>query len=233
MDDADVQQGLHKFERMLAHSRDLPELEERIQQGLYRDYVETGEALAEINDRKLYRLTEPKRTFAEYVQVRFGCARQTAYEYMNAAAVAVDLSARSDIHLPLRHARLLYRFDSDTRLRIPREIRNMTFREASAFVIEVLALACKRGRGNRRRASGTSGTSRRRAPVLRSVSWAITSSLSKKPYPSLMTRSGRKSERRSPDSGITPSSSRSRRRAWTTRYTSACMSASGNATRSD
>jgi hypothetical protein len=33
---------------MLAHSRDLPELEERIQQGLYRDYVETGEALAEI-----------------------------------------------------------------------------------------------------------------------------------------------------------------------------------------
>jgi hypothetical protein len=47
MDDADVQQGLHEFERMLAHSRDLPELEERIQQGLYRDYVETGEALAE------------------------------------------------------------------------------------------------------------------------------------------------------------------------------------------
>jgi hypothetical protein len=115
-------------------------LEERVERGLFRDWRETGEALEQIRDEKLYRPQYP--SFRAYVEGRYEMHRGTAYGFIQAADVMRDLSSRDDTpNLPQRHAQLLYRFDTETRVEVAREIALLSFREASLVVIERAATA--------------------------------------------------------------------------------------------
>jgi len=131
----------------IAPSREL--LEQRIRDGLFRDYVETGEALKEFRDRKLYRPS----TFGEYVKEHFGCSRATAYEYIQGAEVAAVLSTRSDILLPVSHARLLFRLldDPDTLRMLAHEVHGMTANEAKRHLIDYWASLEEPKKGKRRK----------------------------------------------------------------------------------
>jgi hypothetical protein len=112
---------------------ELDELEKRIERGFRRDWREAGEALREVHDSKLYLGEFP--SFAAHVEARFEVHRTTAYDYMNAAEVAAEVSARADIQLLQRHAELLYRSkDSDTRVNLARRIAMLSAREAAAVV---------------------------------------------------------------------------------------------------
>jgi hypothetical protein len=73
--------------------RSLADLEKVIHEGELA-YVEVGKALQEIQKGKLYK--DKYSTFEEYCEKRWGFSRQTAYEYMNAAAVAANVS--SNLH---------------------------------------------------------------------------------------------------------------------------------------
>lgn len=66
----------------------LAELEAIIDHSIKVYYVEVGNALAEIREHKLYRA---QSTFEEYCRVRWDFARQTAYDYLKAAAVAENV----------------------------------------------------------------------------------------------------------------------------------------------
>jgi hypothetical protein len=70
--------------------RSLADLERVIHEGELA-YVEVGRALQEIKKGKLYK--EKYNTFEEYCEKRWGFSRQTAYEYMDAAAVAANVSS--------------------------------------------------------------------------------------------------------------------------------------------
>lgn len=111
-------------------------LEERAEQGVYRDWVEAGRALGEIRRRRLYRAHYS--SFGEYARDRFDLARSTANELIAAADVAGDLSAHADIRLPQRHCHILYRFrDPETRVAVAQQIAGLTIREATALVLSL------------------------------------------------------------------------------------------------
>jgi hypothetical protein len=73
--------------------RSLADLEKVIHEGELA-YVEVGKALQEIQKGRLYK--DKYNTFEEYCEKRWGFCRQTAYEYMDAAAVAANVS--SNLH---------------------------------------------------------------------------------------------------------------------------------------
>jgi hypothetical protein len=56
-------------------------------------YIAIGEALTKIRDGKLYR--ETHKTFEAFTLERFGLARSSAYEYIDAAAEAREASCSS------------------------------------------------------------------------------------------------------------------------------------------
>jgi hypothetical protein len=60
--------------------------------------------------------------------------RQTANDYIRAAAVATDLSAHADVRLEFRLELLHYRFDTETRVTLAHEIKRMKVREARMFI---------------------------------------------------------------------------------------------------
>ena len=62
----------------------LVELEQAVDRGL-QTFVEVGQALAEIRERKLYRASHD--TFERYCRERWGFTRQRALQFINAAAV--------------------------------------------------------------------------------------------------------------------------------------------------
>lgn len=68
-----------------AESRHLLMLERRIERGL-QTFREVGEALVEIRDKRLFRMSHP--TFEAYVGERWQLARARAYQLMGAAEVA-------------------------------------------------------------------------------------------------------------------------------------------------
>lgn len=84
-----VQQALDFDERERLH-----ELEAVVERGV-RTFIEVGEALREIRDGRLYR--ETHGTFEVYCRERWGFARSTAYQYLDAADV---VSAIADTGLP-------------------------------------------------------------------------------------------------------------------------------------
>lgn len=78
----------------------LYQLEETIRQGL-NTFVDVGNALLEIRDKRLYR--QEYSTFEEYCREQWNIKRQRAYELMGAADVVKNLSEISD-KLPLRES---------------------------------------------------------------------------------------------------------------------------------
>ena len=80
--------------------RRLHECEVIITEGL-NTFMEVGQALAEINNRRLYR--SDFKTFEAYAHQRWGIKRQRAYELMGASEVSRNLSEISDI-LPAKES---------------------------------------------------------------------------------------------------------------------------------
>jgi hypothetical protein len=76
----------------------LDELEARIQQGL-ETFIDVGQALLEVRDRKLYELRS-YATFDTYCRNYLGISRQRGYQLMDAAEVAKNLSTIVDTALP-------------------------------------------------------------------------------------------------------------------------------------
>ncbi len=94
MDDEDAA-GTRSLAPMSTHEqRRFEECEQIITEGLHT-FMEVGQALAEIRNRRLYR--EDFKTFEAYAQQRWGIKRQRAYELMGASEVARNLSEFSDI----------------------------------------------------------------------------------------------------------------------------------------
>ncbi len=79
----------------------LTECEATIDRGL-QTFVEVGEALALVRDRKLYRAAH--RTFEGYCSVRWNLSRSRAYQFIEAAGVADTLSTIVDTPLPASEA---------------------------------------------------------------------------------------------------------------------------------
>lgn len=76
-----------------AQVRHLSALERRIERGLHT-FRDVGEALLEIRDHRLYRMTHP--TFEAYCAERWQLARQRAYQLMGAAEVIQVLGEAGD-----------------------------------------------------------------------------------------------------------------------------------------
>lgn len=68
---------------------ELTRLETVIERG-FKTFIEVGEALATIREKKLYKLRYA--TFEDYCTVRWKFTRQRAYQLMSAAQVAIGLS---------------------------------------------------------------------------------------------------------------------------------------------
>lgn len=71
---------------------------ERIIQKGKDTFVEVGTALAEIRDSRIYRATF--KTFEDYCQDRWGFTKQTAYQFIEGAEVAVNLKSHNCDSLP-------------------------------------------------------------------------------------------------------------------------------------
>ena len=78
----------------LDESRDLLHLEEVVRGGL-QTFVKVGEALAEIRDRKLYRLEY--HSFEEYLRAKWQLERRNAYDLILCAAVAKTVQCIAQI----------------------------------------------------------------------------------------------------------------------------------------
>jgi hypothetical protein len=78
------------------------EAEQRVEQGVFKDYREAGEAFRQIRDEKQEQWRPAYGTWTHYLEVRFGMCRQTAAYMIRAAEVAADLSSRDDtLRLPV------------------------------------------------------------------------------------------------------------------------------------
>lgn len=73
-----------------AERRQLEELETVIEQGI-QTFYEVGKALDEIREKRLYR--ETHKTFEAYCKDKWGIARRTAYQFIDAAEVVENLCA--------------------------------------------------------------------------------------------------------------------------------------------
>jgi len=78
----------------LPESRDLIALEKVIERGL-ETFVQVGEALAEIRDRKLFRTEHP--TFAEYCKAKWKMSDRRARQLMDASEVVTAISKSGTI----------------------------------------------------------------------------------------------------------------------------------------
>lgn len=103
-----------------AEYADLETLETTISKGL-DTFVEVGNALAEIRDRKLYR--QYHATFAAYCTEQWEIGKSQAYRLIEAAAVVDDLSRARDVPLPTsaRQAEELAKVAPDKRADVMKE----------------------------------------------------------------------------------------------------------------
>ena len=95
-----------------AEQLELRRLEGTIRSGL-KSYIEVGEALGEIQQKRLYRFQYP--TFEEYCVNRWGFRRAHAYRLINASKTARTLSPIGDTGSPAveSHARLLNKLPAE------------------------------------------------------------------------------------------------------------------------
>jgi hypothetical protein len=78
----------------ITERRKLQELESIVEQGL-QTFYEVGKAFNEIREKKLYR--ETHKNFEAYCQEKWGMARRTAYQFIEAALVMENLCAIAHI----------------------------------------------------------------------------------------------------------------------------------------
>jgi hypothetical protein len=106
----------------MEESRELVRLEIIVEKGLHT-FTEVGEALAEIRDRKLYRIEH--ETFADYCKVKWHMSDRRARQLMDASEVVGEI-AKSGTMVPVseRQAREL--------TKLPREKRAATWNAAVA-----------------------------------------------------------------------------------------------------
>ncbi len=132
---------------------DAPELDELsaiVERELAQDYVASGEALRQIRDEQLFR---PRyASFNAYFQERYDLHPETARVHIRASEVALDLQGRFDRRLPLVHANLLYRFDSDKRVEVAHRIHLLSQRDATHVVLQETKEAKKKGKQKERHA---------------------------------------------------------------------------------
>lgn len=86
---------------MMTH-RDLVDLENTIANG-FTKFLEVGNALLEIQTRKLY-LDDGYSTFERYCAKRWSIGRSQAYRMIQAAEVVGHISAHEDVPLPIHEA---------------------------------------------------------------------------------------------------------------------------------
>ena len=79
-----------------SEATELERLESVIRRGV-RAFVDVGNALKEIRDRRLYRDTH--KTFEDYCQSRWGMERRHPYHLMNAAAAVEQLKMCTRVHI--------------------------------------------------------------------------------------------------------------------------------------
>ena len=103
-------------------SQNLQELETIIETGL-RTFVEVGEALLEIRDRRLYR--ESHKTFEDYCRERWGMSRIYAHRSIEAAKIAKILLPIGNIssESQARELVLLAREDEQAAIEVYRELK--------------------------------------------------------------------------------------------------------------
>lgn len=96
---------------------DFARLDGVVRRGL-ATFVEIGEALREIRDRKLYRIRF--KTFAKYLRHEHGLNKSRGYQLISAARVAVELQGVDSSSQPLTesHCRELIVFDNVTRKKV-------------------------------------------------------------------------------------------------------------------
>lgn len=116
----------------------LAELESVIERGA-QTFIEVGKALMEIKEGRLYRTAEnPKRTFEDYVQERWGWSRQWAYRQIQAAEVAENVAPglQNGETLSPSNAIALSRLDPEEQKEAAPAVAKMSKQEARQFVTE-------------------------------------------------------------------------------------------------
>src|SRR5437879_3280487 len=83
-------------------NRDLTDLENTIANG-FTKFLEVGNALLEIQARKLY-LDDGYNTFEQYCARRWSISRSQAYRMIQAAEVVSHISEHADVPLPIHEA---------------------------------------------------------------------------------------------------------------------------------
>jgi len=126
--------------------RSLADLEKVIHEGELA-YVEVGKALQEIQKRKLYKDKDKYNTFEEYCEKRWGFCRQTAYEYMNAAAVAANVSSNLHNRPSKTQALALSALDPDQQKEVEADtdFANTTVKELKEKIAKVRGVAAGGG----------------------------------------------------------------------------------------
>jgi len=81
----------------------LEQLEVKIERG-FATFTEVGRALTTIRDNRLYR--ETHRTFATYLDERWGISRARGYQFIEAASVVDAVSTRVDIAVPVSNEKV-------------------------------------------------------------------------------------------------------------------------------
>jgi len=112
-------------------------------------YVESGEALKQIRDRKLYK--DEYNTFEEYCEKRWGYCRQTAYEFMDAAAVAANVSSNLHNRPSKTQALVLKALDPDQQKEVAAatDFANTTVKNLKAKIDKIRGVARGAGAGDR------------------------------------------------------------------------------------
>jgi hypothetical protein len=131
--------------------RSLADLEKVIHEGEL-SYVEVGKALQEIRKGKMYK--DKYNTFEEYCEKRWGYCRQTAYEYMDAAAVAANVSSNLHNRPSKTQALVLSALDPDQQKEVEADtdFANTTVKELKEKIAKVRSVAA--GDGSSRGSGG-------------------------------------------------------------------------------
>jgi hypothetical protein len=127
--------------------RSLADLEKVIYEGELT-YVEAGKALQEIQKWKLYK-KDKYNTFEEYCEKRWGYCRQTAYEYMDAAAVAANVSSNLHNRPSKTQALVLKALDPDQQREVAAatDFANTTVKNLKAEIDKIRGVARSAGAG--------------------------------------------------------------------------------------
>ena len=131
--------------------RSLADLEKVIHEGEL-SYAEVGKALQEIRKGKMYK--DKYNTFEEYCEKRWGYCRQTAYEYMDAAAVAANVSSNLHNRPSKTQALVLSALDPDQQKEVEADtdFANTTVKELKEKIAKVRGVAA--GGGSSRGSGG-------------------------------------------------------------------------------